>query len=79
MPNRSSNAGHIPMRTCVVCKKKVDQKRLLNFFSLDHGIVFDTKRILSGRKNYLCAAPDCFAGLEKWQKRQQKRKSGIRK
>lgn len=73
MPNRSSKADHISLRTCVVCKKKVDQKRLLNFFIMDRGIVFDTKRILDGRKFYLCPAMDCFTGLEKWQKRYQKR------
>jgi len=76
MPNRSSKAGHQPLRSCVVCKKKVDQKSLLNFFIMDCGIVFDPKRILAGRKNYLCAAQECFAGLEKWQKKHQKRKSG---
>jgi len=79
MPNHSSNANHVPMRTCVVCKKKVDQKRLLNFFIMDCGIVFDGKRILEGRKFYLCADKVCFANLGKWQKRHQKRNVSKRK
>jgi len=73
MPNRSSKAGYQPIRTCVVCKKKVDQIDLLNFFSMDCGIVFDCKRKLTGRKFYLCPQPACFSGLEKWRKRYQKR------
>jgi len=61
------------MRTCVVCKKKVDQKGLLNFYIMNGGIVFDFKRILQIRKYYLCPNPECYAGLDKWRKRYQKR------
>lgn len=73
MSNRSSHAGHSPIRTCVVCKKKVDQKWLLNFHIMTEGIVFDLHRVLPVRKYYLCPSQDCFAGLEAWRKRYHKR------
>ncbi len=73
MPNKNSHADHNPIRTCVVCKKKVDQKGLLNFFIMNGGIVFDSQRIVAVRKNYLCPSPECYAGLEKWRKRYQKK------
>ncbi len=74
MPNKNSKAEHIPLRTCVVCKKKVDQKQLLNFFLTESGIVFDCNRIIQVRKFYLCPVADCFKGLAKWRKSHQKRK-----
>lgn len=73
MPNKSSHADHTAIRTCVVCKKKVDQKRLLNFFIMESGIVFDSKRLLPVRKQYLCCDALCLAGLDTWRKRYQKR------
>jgi len=76
MPNKCSHQDHSPMRTCVVCKKKVDQNRLLNFFTIDNEIVFDMQRVLPLRKLYICPNADCFAGLAKWRKRYQKRNSG---
>lgn len=74
MPNKNSKAEHIPLRTCVVCKKKVDQKQLLNFFLTESGIVFDYNRIIQVRKFYLCPSADCFKRLTKWRKGYQKRK-----
>ncbi|MDD2229138.1 MAG: DUF448 domain-containing protein [Candidatus Cloacimonetes bacterium] len=73
MPNKNSHADHQALRTCVVCKKKVDQKGLLNFYIMNVGIVFDIQRILQIRKYYLCRDAECFAGLDKWRKRYQKR------
>lgn len=78
MPNQNSHASHIALRTCVVCKKKVDQNRLLNFCIVTEGIVFDIQRLLPGRKFYLCAHPDCYQGLQKWRKRNHKRQHGKR-
>lgn len=73
MPNKNSHAGHTPIRTCVVCKKKVDQKGLLNFYIMTEGIVFDLQRVLPVRKYYLCPTRDCFVGLDAWRKRYHKR------
>ncbi|HNW23995.1 MAG TPA: DUF448 domain-containing protein [Candidatus Cloacimonas sp.] len=58
----------------MVCKKKVDQNQLLNFFLTESGIVFDFRRIIPGRRFYLCPSADCFKGLNKWRKGHQKRK-----
>ncbi len=69
MPNKHSNAGHTPMRTCVVCRAKSAQSELLSFFLLDHELVFDLDHSLMRRKQYLCRNTDCYAGLAKWKKR----------
>ena len=74
MPNKNSKAAQIKIRTCVVCKKKVDQNQLLNFFLTESGIVFDFGRIIPVRRFYLCPTADCFMGLSKWRKGHQKRK-----
>ena len=79
MPNSSSHANHVAIRTCVVCKKKVDQKGLLNFHIVNCGIVFDLQRLIQVRKYYLCPSAECFSGLEKWQKRAMKRHKTARK
>ncbi len=47
--------------------------KLLNFFTMGDGLVFDTKRVLPHRKFYLCDAAECKIGLAKWLKRFQRR------
>lgn len=70
MPNKSSHAGHIPQRTCVVCRKKTAAAELLNFCLIGSGsrsgLVFDLSRELPVRKSYVCPLPDCLNGLDKW-------------
>jgi predicted RNA-binding protein YlxR (DUF448 family) len=73
MPNINSKAGHVPIRTCVVCKKKIDCMKLLNFFTMGDGIIFDTKKVMPYRKFYLCDTTECKSGLAKWMKRFQRR------
>ncbi|HNQ44447.1 MAG TPA: DUF448 domain-containing protein [Candidatus Cloacimonadota bacterium] len=77
MPNQNSNAGHIPQRTCVVCRKICAQSELLSFFLLPSGLVIDLKNRLQARKQYLCANPGCYAGLAKWRRKYAK-KIGLR-
>lgn len=72
MPNKSSNAGHTPIRTCVVCRSRMAQDRLMSFISQDEGICFDPKRILPCRKHYVCLDESCISALSKWQKRRLK-------
>jgi len=76
MPNRNSKAGHQPLRTCVVCKKKIDQSVLLNFFIMRESVVFDTKRQIQTRKRYLCDEAVCKNGFEQWFKRFAKKAFG---
>lgn len=71
MPNMHSKAGHIPIRTCVVCRQKSAQTGLLAFFLLPAGITYDLARRINTRHYYHC--PACLAGLPKWRKKRAKR------
>jgi predicted RNA-binding protein YlxR (DUF448 family) len=66
MPNQSSHAGIIPIRTCVICKSKVNQPALLSFFIIDKQIIFDIKRTLKTRNYYVCHREACLTLLPKW-------------
>jgi|AntAceMinimDraft_16_1070373.scaffolds.fasta_scaffold00284_14 predicted RNA-binding protein YlxR (DUF448 family) len=65
MPNRSSNAGHIPQRTCVVCRTKTDKKKLIRFVLLNSEIVFDLNCKIEKRGYYVCDDNNCLQKLEK--------------
>ncbi|PKN77614.1 MAG: DUF448 domain-containing protein [Candidatus Cloacimonetes bacterium HGW-Cloacimonetes-1] len=73
MPNQSSNKGHIALRSCVICKKKIDHYQLLNFFIMGGSAVFDLKDRIEVRKYYLCDTPECKIALAKWLKRHHNR------
>ncbi|HOA28688.1 MAG: DUF448 domain-containing protein [Candidatus Cloacimonetes bacterium] len=70
MPNMNSSAGHIPIRTCVVCRQKCAQSELLPFVLLPAGIAYDLSRRLQCRKYYHCST--CLDGVSKWVKRKFK-------
>ncbi|MCD8480074.1 MAG: YlxR family protein [Candidatus Cloacimonetes bacterium] len=72
MPNMNSNAGHKPIRTCVVCRQKSTKEGLLPFILLSGGIVYDLGARLQCRKYYHC--PGCLPDLPKWRKRKSKHK-----
>jgi len=72
MSNRSSKAGHIPLRTCVICRCKTEQQKFLRFVLMDKEIVFDLKRKLSARGYYVCDKNECLERIEKWVKRKVK-------
>jgi len=74
MPNQASHAGHIPQRTCVICRQKTDQGKLLRFVLLKGKYVIDPQRVLSGRGYYCCEAKECVEKIEKWIQRYRKRK-----
>jgi uncharacterized protein len=76
MPNRSSHAGHLPERSCIICKKKIDRSSLLKFVILNEQVIFDMKMQLSGRGYYVCPDLDnrCLEHIEKWLKRTLKKK-----
>jgi len=65
MPNRSSKAGHIPQRTCVVCRKKTGKKKLMKFVLLDSEIIFDLNGFIEKRGYYVCDDNSCLQKLEK--------------
>ena len=65
MPNRSSKAGYTPQRTCVVCRKKMDKKKLMRFVLLDSEIVFDLNCVMENRGYYVCDDNSCLQKLER--------------
>ncbi len=66
MPNRSSKAGHTPVRTCVVCQKKREKKKMIRFIISDSDIVIDWKQHCVMRGYYTCDDNDCITRLDKW-------------
>ncbi len=65
MSNRSSNAGHIPQRTCIICRKKSEKQKLMKFVLLDTEIVFDLNSDMKGRGYYVCNENSCLQKLDK--------------
>ncbi len=56
-----SKRGHIPLRTCVGCKRQFPKKELLRFTRSPEGeLLFDERQRLPGRGGYLCRNPACF-------------------
>jgi|WetSurMetagenome_2_1015567.scaffolds.fasta_scaffold229311_2 uncharacterized protein len=76
MPNLSSHAGHIPERSCVICKKKIDRSSLLKFVILSEQVIFDIKSQMMGRGYYICNDFDnrCLEHLDKWLEKSLKKK-----
>ncbi|MDN5354092.1 MAG: uncharacterized protein PWQ09_848 [Candidatus Cloacimonadota bacterium] len=72
MPNQKSKAGHIPMRTCVICRQKKPQLQLLRFGKTASGVVYDLKHKLSGRGFYVCISNKCLQKIEQWQRKKKK-------
>lgn len=54
--------GHIPERTCIVCKKKTNKYELLRLCLKDGKVVVDKFQKLGGRGAYLC--PGCIPKLK---------------
>jgi len=66
MSNRSSKAGHVPQRSCVICRNKTEKKELLRFILLGSEIVFDKNSVLGTRGYYICDLNSCLLKLDKW-------------
>ncbi len=66
MPNKSRSAGHVPFRTCIICRKKTEQRSLLGFFILGNEVIFDVNRMVNNRKKYVCHQVECLNHLDKW-------------
>jgi len=74
MSNRSSKVGHIPQRSCVICRKKAEKKELMRFIVLDSEIVFDRNSVLGKRGYYVCNLNNCLQKLDKWVSRMLRKK-----
>ncbi|MBN2460798.1 MAG: DUF448 domain-containing protein [Candidatus Cloacimonetes bacterium] len=73
MPNQKSRAGHIPLRTCVVCRRKAQKNEFLRFILSRWGIVFDLDNLFPARGSYVCDSNECLLKLEKWKKKRKLR------
>jgi hypothetical protein len=52
---------HIPQRTCVACRKKLDKRQLTRLVnSAEEGLVVDPSGKRNGRGTYLCDDPACW-------------------
>ena len=57
---------HIPQRTCVICRRKMDKRRLLRVVrTKDDGTMADPTRKRNGRGAYLCDDAACWDKLSK--------------
>jgi len=73
MPNKSSNKGHIPVRTCVICKEKGSKYSMQRFVIQKDTIFFDEKNVLDGRGYYCCDKEKCKDSLDLWIKKAKKK------
>lgn len=52
---------HVPLRTCVICRKKTDKRRLQRIVRSPDGRIFaDPSGKQNGRGAYLCDDPNCW-------------------
>ncbi len=50
---------HIPERTCMVCRKKMNKYLLNRYVYVDGKFILDEKQILPGRGFYICNGEKC--------------------
>ena len=52
---------HVPQRTCIVCRRQYDKRRLTRIVRTpDSAVVIDPTGKRSGRGAYLCDQPSCW-------------------
>jgi predicted RNA-binding protein YlxR (DUF448 family) len=52
---------HIPQRTCVACRRKMDKRQLTRLVhSAEEGLLVDSSGKQNGRGTYLCEDPACW-------------------
>ncbi len=52
---------HAPQRTCIVCRRQVDKRRLTRVVrTADSGVLIDPTGKRNGRGAYLCDQPACW-------------------
>ena len=64
-----SKGDHVPIRTCIGCRKKRKKEEMLRFIKGIDGVVFaKRKKNVDGRGFYLCPDLLCFKKGEKKEK-----------
>jgi hypothetical protein len=68
MPERSSGDGaHVPLRTCVICRRKLPKFELLRHVRVESGQpVHDPDQTRPGRGIYVCTDQTCRKRFEKF-------------
>ena len=62
----NNHRGHIPLRTCVICRVKKAKNKLIRLvLDKDNRIVIDDFQQEEGRGIYLCDEGSCMAKLSK--------------
>lgn len=57
---------HIPQRTCVICRRKMEKRRLLRIVrTIDDGTIADPTGKRNGRGAYLCDDEACWDKVQK--------------
>ncbi len=51
---------HVPVRTCVACRRAGSKRELIRLVKSSEGVVVDTKVKLPGRGVYLCPNHSCW-------------------
>ncbi|NLX18693.1 MAG: DUF448 domain-containing protein [Desulfobulbus sp.] len=60
--------GHVPIRTCRGCGRKVSRATLLRFVLVEGNLAEDLQTVRTGRGVYCCNDPVCRARLMKSKK-----------
>lgn len=70
--------GHIPLRTCVICRQTLPKAELTRHTLSTAGTLTpDERQILPGRGYYHCATPSCVERFDRFAPRQRKPKGGL--
>jgi predicted RNA-binding protein YlxR (DUF448 family) len=61
MKAKQQRPKHIPQRTCVACRKKIDKRHLTRLVNTaEEGLIIDPSGKRNGRGTYLCDDPTCW-------------------
>ena len=55
----SAKTKHVPMRTCIICRQKLEKRHLTRLVSTSEGVFVDPGGKSDGRGAYVCDNPDC--------------------
>jgi len=55
--------GHLPLRTCILCRRKLDKSQLLRIVKYGEEFSLDETHKKDGRGAYVCKSKDCFEKL----------------
>lgn len=76
-PNERGAGRHVPMRMCVICRQRFEQRALTrHVLAEDNTFMADAPRKLPGRGWYLCSAPECVRKFASYRPKNKIRKNG---